>query len=89
MKRESQTTRIYNLLMDGEPHRTDEIQIKIYGRNHLGTARISGRVSDIRRIYKITVDGWKDKDIPSLFWYRILPKDPVQANLMDMGPIMN
>lgn len=89
MKTLSQTDRIYNLLMDHKPHRTDEIQIKIYGANHLGTARISGRVSDIRRIYNIKVEGWKDKNIKSLFWYQIPNPEPQQNQLFNLGATTN
>ena len=44
----SQKERLYKLLSDGNWHRTDEIQEVVYGRNHLGVARISARVQDLK-----------------------------------------
>jgi hypothetical protein len=87
----SQAERLYDLLSDGLPHRTDEIQEKVYGRNHLGVARISGRIGDLRR------GNWvgkkcchipkakEDKLIPSLAWYQMLPEiilSPTYQNVM-------
>jgi len=79
MKKESQTTRLYNLLSDNLPHRTDEIQIEVYGRDHLGTARISGRISEIKQGYGVRILGWHDEDIPSLYWYQMLRNEPEQT----------
>src|ERR1035438_863416 len=41
----SQTDRLYTLLSDGKPHRTDEIVQKIYSGGAL--ARLGGRINDL------------------------------------------
>lgn len=66
----SQTERLYELLKDGQPHRTDEILEKVYGSEHLGIARIGARVADLREKYEIV--GYKDKDNRSLYFYRLI-----------------
>lgn len=44
----SQAQRLYELLKDGQPHRTDEILKVVYGSEHLGIARPGARVNDLR-----------------------------------------
>ena len=68
----SQTERLYNVLKDKEPHRTDELLAKVYGSSHLGIARISARIYDIKRNYRLMVKNWHDKKQPSLTWYQII-----------------
>ena len=59
-KKKSQTQRLLELLSDGEPHRSDEILEKVYGGSHLGIARISARIYDLKQKgYDIV--GFKDK----------------------------
>jgi hypothetical protein len=66
----SQSERLLNLLKDGRPHRTDEILAKVYGSEHLGVARISARINDIKRQgYQIT--GYKDNRNTALYWYKM------------------
>lgn len=67
----TQVEKIYNLLKDGLPHRTDEILIKCYGNEHQGLARIGARKFDIQERYGVEIKGWKDPEKPSLFWYQI------------------
>ena len=71
----SQTQKLYNLLSDGEPHRTDQIMKVVYGDSHLGLARVGARIWDIKSKYNVEIESWKDKEIPSLWWYQIKPKD--------------
>lgn len=71
----SQTQKLYNLLSDGKAYRTDDIVEKIYGSKHLGLARLSARIWDIKSKYNIEIESWKDKEIPSLWWYQIKQKD--------------
>jgi hypothetical protein len=78
----SQTTRLFDLLSDGNPHSTNEIQEKIYGREHLGYANIHGRITDIRKKYGVEIINFKDDKIKSLSYYQILPPE---TNLDD-GP---
>jgi hypothetical protein len=75
----SQTDRLYSLLSDGEPHRTDEIMAIVYGADHLGLARVGARVYDVQQKYGVKINGWHDKNNPSLYWYQIDRGDNTQA----------
>ena len=74
-KRPSQVDRLYDLLLDGNPHSTNEIQEKIYGREHLGYANIHARVTEIRKKYGVRVINFKDDKIKSLTYYQLLPPE--------------
>ncbi len=69
MTGDSQKARLYNLLVDGEWHATDEIQKVVYGKDHLGVARIAARIHDLKkdgyRIESVTMAGtlWQYKMI--------------------------
>lgn len=83
-KKPSQADLLYKLLEDGLPHRTDEIQARVYGGSHLGLARVGARIYDIKKKYSVNFEGWKDKDNPALYWYQLTPKkvvvlDPVKS----------
>ena len=80
----NQAKKILQLLSDGKPHRTDQILEVCYGSNHLGLARIGSRINDLVKSGTIFIDedgnelmeygkrrGWKDKEKPSLYWYRV------------------
>lgn len=67
----SQESRLYELLKDYQKHSTAEIQIKVYGRNHLGVARISGRIFNIKKKHKVNINCFKDEKNPSLSWYQM------------------
>lgn len=71
----SQTNKLYNLLSDGNPHRTDRILLEVYGGGHLGCARIGSRIFDVKQKFNVEIESWKDKEIPSLWWYQIKQKD--------------
>lgn len=74
--KQSQTDKLYQLLKDGQPHRTDEIQAVVYGSEHLGLARAGARVFDVKRKYNVEIKGWHDTDNPALYWYHIIaPKE--------------
>lgn len=45
----SQKAKLYRLLSDGQYHTTDEIQTVVYGKNHLGVARIAARIHDLKK----------------------------------------
>jgi hypothetical protein len=66
---ESQTDKLYKLLADGKPYRTDQIVSMVYG-NGLSLARVGARIFDVKRKYRIMIKGWKDKDNPALYWYQ-------------------
>lgn len=66
----SQKTRLLELLSDGQAHRTDNILQEVYGSEHLGLARIGARCYDLKREGK-NIIGWRDKDKNSLYWYQL------------------
>lgn len=49
---QSQKARLWKLLLDGLWHDTNEIQEKVYGKEHLGTANIKARIHEIRETLK-------------------------------------
>ena len=63
----SQTERLYKLLKDCHPHRTDEIVAKIYSGGAL--ARVGARIADIKAKYGVKIDGRHDLENPKLYWY--------------------
>ena len=66
----SQTTKLFDLLSDGEPHSTIEIMKKVYGGSHLGIARIGARIHDLRSAgHEIT--GLRDDHRQSIYWYKM------------------
>jgi hypothetical protein len=72
MNTPSQNDRLYALLKDGEPHRTDEILEKVYGNDHLALARVGARIYDIKKKHRVEVKGWKDAKRPALYWYQLV-----------------
>ena len=66
----TQTERLYNLLSDGKPHRTDEIVNLVYGPG-LSLARVGARIFDVKDKYKVIINGWHDKFNPALYWYQM------------------
>jgi len=71
-KGEGQVDRLFMLLQDKQPHRTDEIMNKIYGSSHLGIARISARIYDVKKRYNVEISCRKDIKHPTLVWYELL-----------------
>jgi hypothetical protein len=53
----SQAQRLYELLKNGRPYRTDEIVAKVYGPGS-SLARGGARIWDIKRKYHVAID-WK------------------------------
>lgn len=68
----SQLDLLYDLLYDGQPHRTDEIMKVVYGSDHLGVARIAARISDLRKRGVMVKPAWPDKEKPTLYWYQLI-----------------
>jgi hypothetical protein len=66
----TQTQRLYELLKDCEPHRTDEIIRVVYGSEYLGIARIGALVWDVPKNHGVKIDGRHDPDKPSLNWHQ-------------------
>ncbi|CAG0941186.1 hypothetical protein BROC_01325 [Candidatus Brocadiaceae bacterium] len=69
----SQTSKLYELLSDGNPHRTDEIVNKTYSGGSL--ARVGARIWDIQKKYGVKIRGWHDSMNPKLYWYQIVPPE--------------
>ena len=76
----SQEDRLYNLLVDGKPHRTDEIQLVVYGSTHLGVCRIGGRIDGLKKKGCVIPDARKDEKIKSLYWYQMLKGYPEKVS---------
>lgn len=70
----TQTERLWNLLSDHKPHRTDQILKLVYGNKKLGIARISARVYDIKRMFNKEIESYKDPVKQTLWWYRLTGK---------------
>ena len=70
-KKISQSAKIFALLKDRKPHRTDEILRECYGSEHLGIARASGRIGEFRKEGYI-INSWADKKVKSLWWYQLV-----------------
>lgn len=66
----SQIEKLYNLLKDGRPHRTDEIMSIVYGGDHLGLARVGARIWDLKK-KGYEINGRKDKENMTLYWYQL------------------
>jgi hypothetical protein len=74
-KKLNQTQRLLKLLKDKEWHDTAEIQEKVYGRAHLGCARIGARIWELRRVYRYAIAGRKEDG--ALYAYRLVGKREV------------
>ena len=72
----SQVEKIYNILKDGLPHRFDEIQESLFGGTKYGAFRLGARIFDIKEKYGVEINGWKDRQNPSLYWYQLKVKEP-------------
>lgn len=76
---EGQENRLFDLLSDFKPHRTDEILSVVYGSEHLGIARISARIFGLKKKgHKI--DGYRDPNIQTLYYYIMKPKGDLFEN---------
>lgn len=73
----TQTQRLYAILRDGHPHRTDELVARVYGSRHAGLARVGARVLDVKKKYGVNVIGWHDKGNQALYWYQLSVSQPV------------
>lgn len=74
----SQVNKLYNLISDGLPHRTDEILREVYGGEHLGIARIGARIWDLRHKRGLHIRSWTDAEKPSLTWYQLQTQEVVR-----------
>jgi hypothetical protein len=79
----TQTERLYNLLKDGNPHRTDEILRIVYGSEHTGLARIGARVDDLKKgkwrgQVRCEIVGHKDPQNQALYFYKLIPPRKIE-----------
>lgn len=70
--KKSQTQRLYELLLDGKSHRTDEILREVYGSEHLGIARIGARIADLKKLGHQII-GYHDPQNRKLYVYKLIP----------------
>ena len=82
----SQVDRLKNLLLDGRPHRTDEILKIVYGSEHRGIARVGARIYDLKgKGYDIK--SWRDDKNPTLWWYQMAMKTVTYSVLSPEGKV--
>ena len=81
----SQADRIYDLLLDGNPHSVIEIIKEVYGLDHCGYPNVHGRVTDIRKKYGVNIINFKDDKVKSLTYYQIVPSVSVASFNLDNG----
>ena len=67
----SQTKKLLDLLMDEQPHRTDQILEVVYGSTHLGIARIGARIDDLKKKGFI-IKGYRDPKNRALYFYHLI-----------------
>lgn len=78
----SQTNLLYSLLLDGEWHDTMQILARVYGGSHLGLARVSARIYDIKKKPEVLdVESRKCENADTVWEYRMIlkptePKEP-------------
>lgn len=73
-KGSSQRSRLWRLLLDGHWHNTNEIQEKVYGKDHLGTANIKARIHEIRKALEDKGNTYEivtAQEVGSLYRYRL------------------
>ncbi len=79
----TQTDTIYNILIDGQPHRTDEIVRRVYKQLGPSLARVGARIYDIKKKYTVEIVGWHDKKIPTLYWYMMINSTKYAGNFKE------
>lgn len=67
----SQTIRLYELLSDYKTHDTIEILERVYGGSHLGIARLSARILDVKKKYGVRIQSQKSPK-KSIWEYQLL-----------------
>ena len=81
-KQLSQTERLYRLLSDGLPHRSDDIQRIICGSDKVGLFRLAARCLDVKHKYGVSLTGRRDREKPTLYWYQMFrPQNEISAIL--------
>lgn len=66
--------KILNILLDREPHRSDEITRELFGTaetTRTGLFRLGARINDIKEM-GYDVRGWHDPENRKFYWYKIV-----------------
>ena len=80
--KQPQLQQILEILMDCEPHRFDEFQQKIFGGIKYGAFRLGARIYDLRK-KGYSINGWKDKTNPALYWYQMQTAKTYRDRIID------
>lgn len=83
--KQSQADKILELLQDLKPHRGDEIMEYAYGKANLGWAKPTARISELRKAGHNVKCLGRDKQIKTLSWYQLLPKEEKLYTIKDTG----
>lgn len=68
----SQSDRLYTILQDGLPHRSDALLSEVYNVGEgIWLARLGARVHDVKRKYGVFIKGWKAPENPKLYYYQL------------------
>lgn len=71
--KKSLKNRIFEILSDGYPHRSDHITAELFGSSdtiEVGLFRLGARIYDLKKDgHKIS--GWLDENNRKLYWYRL------------------
>lgn len=75
----SQTELLHQALLDGRPHRSDNLVREVYGLGE-GTwlARLGARVWDLKQ-KGIEIKGWKAPENKKLYYYQLIYKQDLFA----------
>lgn len=71
MEKKSQESRLYDILSDGEPHRSDDLVNLVYGQDSK-LARLAARVYRIKiKHHEIDIRSWKAPENAKLHYYQM------------------
>lgn len=81
----SQVDRLWALLKDMKPHRTDEIVRLVYGPGH-PLSRVGARIYDLRRRLPADMDvkSWPDQADRTLWWYQATAKPTAEPGQLGL-----
>lgn len=68
----SQTEKLYKILSDGLPHRSDSLVKLVYGvGDGVWLARLGARAFDCKKKYGVEIDSWPDPNNRKLWFYQL------------------
>jgi hypothetical protein len=69
----AQIDTLYNALIDGAPHRSDELVSRVYGlENGVFLARLGARIWDLKKKYRVEIKSYPDPENRKLWFYQIV-----------------